>query len=613
MQSKRQDRQNALSSEIIRLDKRVKHLESLSRRFSWYRLLAVLFAGVTIFVATNWFNGGGIYISVALSIGIFSIIVYYHRRIDRWIRKYQIWSQIKSNQLARMQLDWDHIPASPSRSQLPIQNPLEIDLDLIGNCSLHQLVDRTISIEGSKLLSDWLSQSEPNPDHINKYQKIIQELVPISIFRDKLTLNFHLASKDQLEGKRLLKWLGMPYPTEQIKRLLPISSILVLLNITLFLLNIFGYIPSYWIITFFLYAVFYFSNQKILQPFLDAVVIFDAELDKFRAILVYIESYHYGDKQALTQLCSPFIDPINSPSKILRKIKLVTAAIGVRSNPVLMLLLNIIFPWDFYFSWVISHYQKDLSIQMPIWLKTLQKLEASISLANFAYINPDYTFPEFKHPDDNARGPILEAKGLGHPLIPPQQKICNGFSINKLGDVYIITGSNMAGKSTFVKTIGINLALAYAGGPVNATEFKTNLFRLHTCIKISDSITDGFSYFYAEVKCLKSLLDRMKSNHPYPILFLIDEIFRGTNNRERLIGSQAYIQNIAGKRVIGLIATHDLELANLEDQNDFISNYHFRDEVRDGKLVFDYKIIPGPSPTTNALKIMEMEGLPVDK
>ncbi|MCK5313945.1 MAG: hypothetical protein KAJ53_02430, partial [Anaerolineales bacterium] len=98
-----------------------------------------------------------------------------------------------------------------------------------------------------------------------------------------------------------------------------------------------------------------------------------------------------------------------------------------------------------------------------------------------------------------------------------------------------------------------------------------------------------------------------------PILFLIDEIFRGTNNRERLIGSQAYIQNIAGKRVIGLIATHDLELANLEDQNDFISNYHFRDEVRDGKLVFDYKIIPGPSPTTNALKIMEMEGLPVDK
>jgi DNA mismatch repair ATPase MutS len=262
---------------------------------------------------------------------------------------------------------------------------------------------------------------------------------------------------------------------------------------------------------------------------------------------------------------------------------------------------------------MISHYQKDLSIQMPIWLKTFQELEASISLANFAYINPDYTFPEFIHSADYSLCPILEAKDLGHPLILPKQKICNRFSINNLGEVYIITGSNMAGKSTFVKTIGINLALAYAGGPVNASIFNTYLFRLHTCIKISDSIADGFSYFYAEVKCLKSLLDRINSDHPYPVLYLIDEIFRGTNNRERLIGSQTYIQKIAGKRSIGLIATHDLELANLEKKNDFITNYHFRDEVRDGKLVFDYKIRLGPSPTTNALKIMEMEGLPVDK
>jgi hypothetical protein len=613
MHPTRKQRQNALSNQQIRLDKRLKYLESLSRRFFWYRLLAVLLAGVTILVAISWFRGGGIYISLALSIGIFSVIVYYHRRIDRWIRKYQIWNLIKSNQLARMQLDWDHIPPSPSQSQLPPQNPIVIDLELIGNYSLHQLVDRTISFEGSVLLSDWLSQSEPNPDHINKYQKIIRDLVPLSIFRDKLTLNFFLTSKKQLEGKRLLKWLTMPYPSKQNKRLLPISIILVLLNITLFLLNIFGFTPPYWIITFLLYAVFYFSNLKILQPFLDAVVIFDAELDKFKSILVYLESYHYGEKKALAQLCSPFNDTTNSPSKMLRKIKWVTAAIGIRSNPVLMLLLNIIFPWDFYFSWMISHYQKDLSIQMPIWLKTFQELEASISLANFAYINPDYTFPEFIHSADYSLGPILEAKDLGHPLILPKQKICNRFSINNLGEVYIITGSNMAGKSTFVKTIGINLALAYAGGPVNASIFNTYLFRLHTCIKISDSIADGFSYFYAEVKCLKSLLDRINSDHPYPVLYLIDEIFRGTNNRERLIGSQTYIQKIAGKRSIGLIATHDLELANLEKKNDFITNYHFRDEVRDGKLVFDYKIRLGPSPTTNALKIMEMEGLPVDK
>jgi DNA mismatch repair ATPase MutS len=170
----------------------------------------------------------------------------------------------------------------------------------------------------------------------------------------------------------------------------------------------------------------------------------------------------------------------------------------------------------------------------------------------------------------------------------------------------------MAGKSTFIKTIGINLCLAYAGGPVNAQSLQLTPFRLHTCIRISDSIVDGFSYFYAEVKCLKYLLDKLNDKHPLPMLYLIDEIFRGTNNRERIIGSQAYIKELISKRGVGFLATHDLELASLADTSPQVSNFHFRDQVQDGKLVFDYKIRVGPCPTTNALKIMQMEGLPID-
>jgi DNA mismatch repair ATPase MutS len=135
---------------------------------------------------------------------------------------------------------------------------------------------------------------------------------------------------------------------------------------------------------------------------------------------------------------------------------------------------------------------------------------------------------------------------------------------------------------------------------------------LNTCIRISDSVTDGFSYFYAEVKCLKRLLDNLKSVDPLPLLYLIDEIFRGTNNRERLIGSRAYVKEVAGGNGIGLLATHDLELASLAESIPELSNYHFRDYVQDGRLEFDYLIRPGASPTTNALKIMKMEGLPVE-
>ena len=249
-------------------------------------------------------------------------------------------------------------------------------------------------------------------------------------------------------------------------------------------------------------------------------------------------------------------------------------------------------------------------MRLPLWLNTFYELEALISLSTFAYLNPDYEFPEIEV--EKKQFPLLEAKGLGHPLIPPDQKILNDFSINKTGEIVIVTGSNMSGKSTFLRTVGINLCLAFAGGPVNASCFQVVSFRLFTCIKVSDSVTEGFSYFYAEVKRLKLLLDNLQSKHVFPLLFLIDEIFRGTNNKERLTGSRSYVRATTGVNGIGIIATHDLELIKLEDESGGIRNVHFREDVKNGKMVFDYLLHSGPCPTTNALKIMKMEGLPVD-
>jgi DNA mismatch repair ATPase MutS len=276
-------------------------------------------------------------------------------------------------------------------------------------------------------------------------------------------------------------------------------------------------------------------------------------------------------------------------------------------NPVVGLLLNLVLPWDFIFAYLAAIYRQEVSRSLPAWFQSLTTLEALISLANLAYLNPNYSFPLI----DPEAQPVFQVEGLGHPLIAAQQKVRNDFQIRALGQVALITGSNMAGKSTFIKTIGVNLCLAYAGGPVDAISFHTLPFRLHTCIRISDSLTDGYSYFYAEVKCLKSLLGEL-AEEGGPLLYLIDEIFRGTNNRERLIGSRAYLRAIAGMEGIGLVATHDLELTSLAEENPLLSNYHFRDEVEAGRLVFDYTLRPGPSPTTNALKIMAMEGLPGD-
>ena len=154
----------------------------------------------------------------------------------------------------------------------------------------------------------------------------------------------------------------------------------------------------------------------------------------------------------------------------------------------------------------------------------------------------------------------------------------------------------MAGKSTFLRTVGVNLCLAYAGAPVNAERLRISLFRIFTCIKVSDSVQDGLSYFYAEVKRLKLLLSAAETEDDLPVMFLIDEIFRGTNNRERHLGSHAFIRALSRQRnALGLIATHDLELTSLAEEIPGIANFHFREEVGDGKMVFDYQLRPGPA------------------
>jgi DNA mismatch repair ATPase MutS len=240
---------------------------------------------------------------------------------------------------------------------------------------------------------------------------------------------------------------------------------------------------------------------------------------------------------------------------------------------------------------------------LDVWYE----LEALCSLATFAYLNPEFVFPTIEP------GYIVSARQIGHPLIAADERICNDFALDTLGEVVIVTGSNMSGKSTFLRTLGVNLILAYAGGVVSAQELRVGLFRPFTCIKVSDSVVDGFSYLYAEVRRLKALLTALQDDeNERPLFFLIDEIFRGTNNQERLIGSRSYIRALVGGNGVGLISTHDLELIKLADEFSQISNYHFREEVINGKMAFDYQLRTGPSPTTNALKIMKLEGLPVD-
>jgi DNA mismatch repair ATPase MutS len=288
------------------------------------------------------------------------------------------------------------------------------------------------------------------------------------------------------------------------------------------------------------------------------------------------------------------------------------AAAGLTQNPALKVLVNLVVPWDFYFAHRLKQYRATLATQVPVWLDRWFELEALISLATFSYLHPTYTFPTIHAGSAEDNRVPFHSVALGHPLIPGERRVCNDFTMDAVGDVVVVTGSNMAGKSSFLRTVGVNLCLAYAGAPVVARALETRRFRLFTSIRVSDSVIDGISYFYAEVVRLRALLTALEQDHPLPLFFLIDEIFRGTNNRERLIGSRAYLRAVTGRNGLGILATHDLELAALAETIPSLRNYHFREFVQDGRMHFDYRLRPGPCPTTNALRIMEMAGLPVD-
>jgi DNA mismatch repair ATPase MutS len=303
-------------------------------------------------------------------------------------------------------------------------------------------------------------------------------------------------------------------------------------------------------------------------------------------------------------LLQPFLDVESSPSKELKKINLTIEILYLGKNPFVWFFLICIVPLDYLLSINVERFKKSIKTDFPIWVNTWHKLEAYSSLAEFAYLNPDYYFPEIIESSD-----LLNGKNIGHPLIKSDQKITNDFLISESATTNIITGSNMSGKSTFLRTIGINILLAYAGSVVNAQKFVISRINLFTCIKVSDSVVDGISYFYSEVKRLKEIIDNIKTNDGHSLV-LIDEVYKGTNNVERLLGSRALIKYFSKQNIYNIVSTHDLELVKIAEELANVKNFHFKEIIQDSKMSFDYKLMLGPCPTTNALKIMQLEGLP---
>ena len=596
-----------------RLQAQIDLRNSRGNRYSWARalvfLLGTLLSIVLFYLGFVWSSA----LCFLLSMIGFGRLVVLHGRVEESRQRFRFLQVVTRGYMARVQRDWDALP-SATQNDPGYEHPFEADLDLVGPYSLHRLLDTTVTQGGSDSLRAWLTADAPPLAATLQRQTLVRELITQRLLRNRLTV-LGMVVTDGGKGwraDRLLTWLQDHDQTPTLRPWVLLLGGLALLNWLLLGAEALGWVGGLWQVTLALYAVLQFWHGRAVGETFHQATDVQSALAPVGRVFAYLEGYHYQGAPQLRNHCAPLLDPANAPSRHLRRLARIVAATGVQGNPLVALLLNAALPWGLYFAWRLAEEKRALAKQLPGWLVCWSELEALSALATYADLNRTATFPTLH--EDERQVPFC-VTGLGHPLLPPAAKVRNDFTFAQLGTVAILTGSNMAGKSTFLRALGVNLALAAAGGVVDADQLTTRRWRLFTCIKVSDSVTGGISYFYAEVKRLKALLDALDgaATAGPPLFYLIDEIFRGTNNRERLLGSRAYIRALVGKAGAGLVATHDLELVRLAESVPQVSNYHFRDEVAAGRMHFDYILRPGPSPTTNALKIMRSAGLPTEE
>ena len=610
--SRTDQRQDALTRLLRRGNRLAAQGNAASQRFSRWRLSIFLMGAVTCVALYQhaWFHSGNIVLLIFLA--GFLTTTWFHQRLKSRLRRLDLWMAIKKDLLARLQLDWPNMHVQTHHP--PPHHPYALDLDLTGPHSLLGLLDTTFSSNGYTRLQSWVFQANnPEPDglpwHIR--QTLIRELTPLSRLRDRCLLAARLISPNPLDGTRILSLLQQSIAIPNLSLMIICASSLCALTIMLGLWTLFTGAPNVWVFSLIIYVGLYFLLSGSMAPLFGRVLALHIELEKLVTVITTLERSTFSKQPTIRQQCEELLTNDNRPTACLKQLGRICQGLSVKAHPLIHLSLNAFIPWDLICVGKLDRLITKLQQTLPQWLETIGLLDAASALARFAYVNPDYQWPQLEATHEPGHPLGITAHEIGHPLISRSHRITNGLDLRGEGHMLLVTGSNMSGKSTYLRTVGINICLAQAGGPVCATNFSWSWLQLYCCIRVTDALDEGLSYFYAEVKRLKVILDAVHSITSRPVLFLIDEIYRGTNNRERLAGSEAFVQVLQKSRGLGMISTHDLELTRLAGTNGHIRNAHFQESVEDGILHFDYQLRPGPCPTTNALRIMAQEGLPV--
>ncbi len=574
--------------------------------------VALVLAALLLLSLGIWLSSLGFFLLATL-FGLAFVAAYINLgRINLLEERYQTLWTINDEGLHRLRREWAKLPLRPP-PLTDLNHPYAADLDLLGHASLQHLLGTTNTPIGQATLQAWLLHPAA-PAIAAARQKAAAELAPQIDFRDTFALSGRLMGKTQPTYERFLDWaegdpwLGQRPVLAWLARLFP------LLTLGLLALQLVG------LTHYPLWVPFFFANLTLLALFgrqvneaisgaAERQRVFRAYADLFRQITT-----RPCAAPALTALQAKlFADKLRADQQMLRLARMMPLSDIRRAY--FFFVVQWLTLWDFHLLWLLERWQRSTGKHARAWLTALGEMEALLALATLTHDHPAWAFPSIAPETPRP----LTARSLGHPLLSPQVCVGSDVSFGPPGTFLLVTGSNMSGKSTLLRAIGVNIVLAQAGGPVCAAQMEMQPITLATSIRVQDSLEQGVSYFMAELKRLKQVVDRAeqtKAAGDSTLLFLLDEILHGTNTRERQIAVRHILRHLLKQDATGAISTHDLSLADAPEISAFSQPVYFTETFTRGpeglSMQFDYQLRPGIATSTNALKLLEIVGLPFD-
>ncbi len=543
----------------------------------------------------------GLGFSFLCTLFVFLIIVFFHNERINLKKRLLTMLEYYEKGIKRLDNTWKEF-SDIGEEFIDKNHSFSSDLDIFGKKSLFQWINLTRTKFGRKKLAHKMMLNDlPTRYEIQDNQEAIKELSKKRDFCEKLYFEATIQNKKKENIEELLKWAKSEEKNSFTIKY--VSYIFIAITLILIFLTIIGRFPvTYLLLDLMInYLVIKLLTRK-LSSVIDTFINNKREIIKYSNLLGLIQDESFESKKLLELQKDLLGSNINCKAE-MKKLRNIVNWLGDSTSNAYYLIINVFLMSDIFILCNLEEWRIKNGYKLEKWLEIMGEIEALVSLSTLAFEHQAWSYAKISGVNE------IEARGLAHPLLGERAKV-NDFNLCGNERVALITGSNMSGKSTFLRTIGFNMILTYLGLPTCSKFFKCGISNIYTCMRTQDNLDENISSFYAEILRIKLVIEAAKSGKK--VFFLLDEIFKGTNSQDRHDGARILIEQLVKLQAVGLVSTHDLELCNLEQEKSWLVNYNFREYYKNNKINFDYILRRGKSETQNAKHLMKLAGIDIE-